>query len=92
MILLWTWLSGKIKYVLAGAGMALAAFLALNRYGATKKEEGASEALIEALKDDAVKREKASEAAFKEKRDVSGVSDSDLINRVRRRSDDFGSL
>lgn len=52
---------------------------------------------VDAYKDkkaaeDQLKREKAREAAFKEKRDVDGISDSDLVDRLRRRSDDWGGL
>lgn len=87
-----TWLSDKIKYLLGGAVVALTALLAIFSYGRSKKKEGASEALVERLQTDAVKREKAREAAYEEKRNSGGVSDSDVLDRLRRRRDDWGRL
>ena len=83
--------SGYTK-VLTGLGMALTALLALFAYGYAKKKEGASEAATEALRGDVSKLEKAREAAYREKRNVDGISDSDLVDRLRRRGDDWGSL
>jgi len=88
-----------LKFLISGytkaltlLGMALTALLGLFAYGWSKKRGGASEALTEALRDDVKKLEKAREAAYREKRDVNGVSDSDLVDRLRRRGDDWGSL
>jgi len=81
-----------IRYALGGLGMALTALLALFGYGAYQKRKGAVEAATEALREDVLKREKANEAAFKEKRNVDGLSDSDVLDRLRRRRDDWGSL
>lgn len=80
------------KQVVGAAVVALTGFLALLWYGGSKKREGALEASVDALKEDTKKLEKAREAAYKEKRDVNGVSDSDLVNRLRRRGDDWGGL
>jgi hypothetical protein len=85
-------MTNTFKYALAALGVALTAFLAILGYGAAKKREGASEAAVEAIKADVKKGEKAREKAFREKRDTNGISDSDLAYRVRRRSDDWGSL
>jgi len=78
--------------VLTGLGVVLTALLGLFAYGYAKKREGASEASTEALRSDVDKLEKAREAAYREKRNVNGVSDSDLVDRLRRRGDDWGSL
>jgi len=72
--------------------MALAGLIALFMYGRAKKREGAVEASTEALRKDVKKVEKAREAVHEEKRNVNGLSDSDLVDRLRRRSDDWGKL
>lgn len=77
---------------LALLGVFVLAILALFGYGAKKKSEGKEEVLVETIKKDLVKKENAREAAFKEKRDVDGISDSDLVDRLRRRSSDWGKL
>ena len=79
----------KILALLAFAGVAV---LALFGYGSKKKKEGKEEVVIEEMKENIVKRGKAREAAFKEKRDVDGLSDSDLVDRLRRRRDDWSKL
>lgn len=66
--------------------------LTLLKWGKDKKKQGAEEVVIKTLKEDTVKKEKAREAAYTEKRNVNGVSDSDLVDRLRRRSDDWGGL
>lgn len=85
-------LVARYRNALTVLGMALTALLGVFVYGYAKKREGASEAHTEALEDDAEKLEKAREAAYKEKRNVNGISDSDLVDRLRRRGDDWGSL
>lgn len=57
-----------------------------------KRRQGKDQGELDEYKDEAKKREKAREAGFKEKRDVDGISDSDLVDRLRRRGDDWGSL
>lgn len=85
-------LVGKWRMALTTLGVALTAVLGLFAYGWAKKREGASEAATEALRDDVKKLEKAREAAYEEKRDVNGLSPSDIVNRLRRRDGDWGSL
>jgi hypothetical protein len=85
-------LVSRYKMALGGLGMALTALLGVLVYGWSQKREGASEALTEALRDDAKKLEKAREAAYREKRDVDGISNSDLVDRLRSRDNDWGSL
>jgi len=80
------------KGLIGGAVAGLVGFLTLIWYGGSKKREGALEAATDALVRDTKKVEKAREAAYEEKRDVSGVSDSNLVDRLRRRGDDWGSL
>jgi len=77
---------------LTALGVALTAVLGVLAYGWSKKREGASEAATEALLDDVKKLEKAREAAYEEKRNVSGLSPSDIVNRLRSRDGDWGSL
>lgn len=88
----WTILTKPVKMALGGLVAALVALLAILGYGRSRENEGASKALSEALIKDEEKRGKAREAAFKEKRDVDGLSDSDLVDRLRRRGDDWGGL
>ena len=87
-----SFLTLKYRQALTALGVALTALLGLFAYGYAKKREGASEALTDALKDDAKKLEKAREAAYREKRHINGVSNSDLVDRLRRRGDDWGGL
>lgn len=87
-----TSLIGDWGNVLAAIGAALTTLVGIFMYGRSKKKEGALEATTRAVQADAKKLEKARESVHKEKRDVAGVSDSDLIDRLRRRSDDWGSL
>lgn len=85
-------LVGLPRHLLTGAAIALTALFALFTYGRAKKQEGASTVILEALQEDSKKLEKAREAAYEEKRDVNGVSDSDLIDRLRRRSDNWSGM
>lgn len=50
------------------------------------------EVKAEILEKDTVKQEKAIAKAYREKKDSSGLSDSDVADRLRRRSDDWGRL
>lgn len=81
-----------IKRALGAAVVAITGALAIVWYGVTKKREGASEAITDALVEDTKKLEKSREAVYKEKRDVNGISTSDLVDRLRRRGDDWGGL
>ena len=56
------------------------------------KKEVKAEILVETLVNEAQKQEKARVAGYKEKRDADGLSDSDLVKRLRRRDDDWGRL
>lgn len=85
-------LVSRYKMALGGLGMALTVLLGVLTYGWSQKREGASEALTEALRDDAKKLEKAREAAYKEKRNVDGISTSNLVDRIRARESGWGKL
>ena len=85
-------LINPFKGLLLKVAAVLTASLALISYGMMKKKQGKDEAKVETLQADVQKQEKAREAAYEEKRDVDGLSDSDLVNRLRRRGDDWGSL
>jgi len=89
---MWNFLPSIVKQALTGLGVALAGLLALLAYGRSKKRQGAVEASVEGLQKDTKKLEKAREAAYEEKRDVDGVSDSDLVKRLRSRDNDWGKL
>lgn len=80
------------RYALGGVVALVTALLAILGYGYAKKQEGLSEARTEALEGDAKKRGEAREAAFKEKRETDGLSAGDLLDRLRRRTDDWGGL
>jgi len=85
-------ISSRFKYLAGLLGMALTVLVAFFSYGAIKKKEGSVGAATEALKADTIKKEKANAATFKEKRTADGLSDSDVLDRLRRRRDDWGSL
>ena len=87
-----TFLATKYRQALTALGVALTGVLGVLAYGWSKKREGASEAATEALRDDAKKLEKAREAVYEEKRNVNGLSPSDIVDRMRRRDGDWGSL
>lgn len=80
------------KGILLKIAAIATASLALISYGLMKKKQGKVEVKVETLQQEVRKQEKSREAAYKEKRDVDGLSDSDLIDRLRRRGDDWGSL
>lgn len=61
-------------------------------FGKFKENEGKNKVENKNLRNEEEKRVKGREAAFKEKRNVAGVSDSDLVDRLRSRGDDWGSL
>lgn len=92
---MWKWLINLNTYTtmaLTALGVALTAALAIFGYGRSKKKEGALEATTRAVQADTKKLEKARESVYKEKRNVDGISDSDIVDRLRGRSDDWGSL
>lgn len=88
---MWKLLS-PFKWILLKVAAVLTASLALISYGAMKKRQGETKVEVETLQQEVKKQEKSREAAYKEKRDVDGLSDSDLIDRLRRRGDDWGRL
>lgn len=79
----------KIYLYLAAAGAAIIALLA---YGRINKTKGREELLQEQIVSDEEKRIKGREAAFEEQRKTDGLSYSDVVDRLRRRRDDWGSL
>lgn len=81
-----------INKIIAGVSFVLIFIAGIFGYGAMKKREGKKEVKVDELTQDVAKRKNAREAAFEEKRNVNGVSDSDLVDRLRRRDDDWGSL
>lgn len=48
--------------------------------------------VVKTIKEEMIKKEKAVESAFEEKRHVDGLSDSDLVDRLRSRGNDWGRL
>lgn len=85
-------LPSLFKQLIGAAGVALAGLVAVLVYGHAKKREGVHEAATQALQDDVKKLEKAREAAYEEKRRTSGLSDSDIVDRIRSREEDWGKL
>ena len=79
----------KIAAALGAFALLVVSFLT---FGYVKKKEGKDEVVVETLKKDLVKRKDAREAAFEEKRNIDGIPDSDLLDRLRRRSNDWGKL
>ena len=79
------------KIYMAGIAIVLSIVSVLT-FGYIKKREGIKAVKTEQLEADQKKRETGTKDVFKEKRDVDGISDSDLVDRLRRRGDDWGSL
>ena len=71
-------------------GLLLGALFLL--YGKGKEKSGQLKEQNKSFQEKAQKLDEAKRAAYKEKRDVDGVSDSDLLDKLRRRSDDWGGL
>jgi hypothetical protein len=61
-------------------------------FGRTKKKEGELEVENKILKDKEEKLNEGRKETAREKRAVDGLSDGDLVNRLRRRGDDWGRL
>lgn len=78
----------NIEWVIGAVG----GLLAILGYGYAKKRQGASEANTKALEASAKIKKEAGKDAFKEKRSTDGLSDSDVLDRLRRRTDDWGGL
>lgn len=75
-----------------GLGGVVALLSMLQLYIFRQRKDAVKEHVIdEVLKDNKV-RDDAKRVGYEEKRDASGLSDSDLSDRLRRRSDDWGSL
>jgi len=70
----------------------IVAFVSLVTFGVLKKREGAKDAEVKQILEDAEKRVEGKKDVIKEKRNVDGISDSDLVDRLRRRGDDWDSL
>ena len=56
------------------------------------KRGAEKEVKAEILKEEVVKQEEARVEAYREEKDVSGLSNSDLADRLRRRGDDWSRL
>ena len=70
-----------LPYILA-AGAALVSFMA---YGRSKKKQGRTEAETDALKDSVEREERGRDAVAEEQSETTGLSNSDLVERMRRR-------
>jgi len=70
-----------------GRGIALAGgvLLAIVTFGAMKKKQGHTEAETDALKDGVEREERGRDAVAKEQAETTGLSNSDIIERMRRR-------
>lgn len=92
---MWTYLltlPSSVKKWLMGLGGVIALLSMLQLYIFRQRKDAVKEHVIdEVLKDNKV-RDDAKRVGYEEKRDASGLSDSDLSDRLRRRSDDWGSL
>lgn len=85
-------LPARLKTWLIGLGGLAALLSMLQIYIFRQKKSAVNEHIVdEALKDNKV-RDDAKRVGYEEKRDASGLSDSDLSDRLRRRSDDWGRL
>lgn len=88
--MLLNWLSklSQIKNLVVGLVVTALFFL----YGLTKSKGARDKYENTLLKKNEEKRNDAAKAVDKEKRDVDGVPDGDLVDRLRRRGDDWRKL
>ena len=81
-----TWLidliAGPILPYILAAGAALVSFMA---YGSAKKKQGRTEVETDALRDSADRQEKGRDAVAEEQSETTGLSNSDIVERMRRR-------
>ena len=75
-------ITSKLGRAIALAGGVL---LAIVTFGALKKKQGADEAETDALKDSVEREERGRDAVAKEQSETTGLSNSDIIERMRRR-------
>ena len=74
-------LGDALPYLLT-AGAALVSFMA---YGRSKKKQGRTEAETDALKDSVEREERGRDAVANEQSETTGLSNSDLVERMRSR-------
>lgn len=82
----------KVKIALAWVGAALTALAAFKIYIETEKKDAVTEYEQDVIEAQNELRRKSREAVAEEKERTSGVPDSTIIDRLRRRGDDWGRL
>jgi hypothetical protein len=89
-----SWLLGTRLGRLLVAGAALLVTLVTTSKLAERRgaKKGAQDAKLDAYIEQQKKRQKGREASADEKRKTSGVSDSDVVERLRRRDGDWGRM
>lgn len=87
--MIFSWLTSKVGQALAKALAVLAAISAVFVLG-RKSGKDALQARI--LKKDVKRRRAGRNAAANEKSETTGMSNSDLVDRLRRRDGDWGGL
>lgn len=80
--------SDLLPYLLA-AGVVLAA---LRGFGARQRANGRKEAETDNLKDAVKRAKRGRDAVIEEQSDAEGLSNSDIVERMRRRDDDFTGM
>lgn len=83
------WLKSKILFY---GSVALAFLVFIFTFGRVKYRQGVKEAVQDIREQEDKREDKGREAAFKEKRDTDGLSDGDVVDRLRRRTDRWGGL
>ena len=70
-----------------GRGIALAGgvLLAIVTFGASQRSKGRTEAETDALKDSVEREERGRDAVAEEQSETTGLSNSDIVERMRRR-------
>jgi len=70
-----------LPYIMAAGG----ALLAIMTFGLSQRREGRTEAETDALRDSVEREERGRDAVAKEQTETSGLSNSDIVDRMRSR-------
>jgi hypothetical protein len=87
-----TGLPSRVKAWAVGAGGLVALLALLKVWVVGERREAVQEYKDDKIVKDAKVRKDAKKVGIKEKRDADGLSDSDLLDRLRRRGDDWDRL
>lgn len=87
-----TSLPSRVKNFIYGVGGLLAFFSLFKLYLSKERKEAVKDHEKEKILENVKVKKDAERIGFEEKRNASGLSDSDLSDRLRSRTGDWGSL